>query len=145
MHEDVQVNDSEAFRSTLMSQNFWTRGTSNHNPYEMTCHIFICTKSISPREPTSEFRTTTPDGAWLTAEEYEARSTGQPCGLCMRLWSDYAWLKGISRPAIRIPREVTNIMTDVRSRRCVFVSHCLLAQGVMAQGVVRNFPGGRAA
>ena len=31
-------------------------------------------------------------------------------------------------------------MTDVRSRRCVFVSHCLLAQGVMAQGVVRNFP-----
>ena len=31
-------------------------------------------------------------------------------------------------------------MTDVRSRRCVFVSHCLLAQGVMAQGVVQNSP-----
>jgi len=32
-------------------------------------------------------------------------------------------------------------MTDIRSRRCVFVSHCLLAQGIMAQGVVRHFPG----
>ncbi len=32
-------------------------------------------------------------------------------------------------------------MTDIRSRRCVFVAHCLLAQGVMAQGLVRHFPG----
>lgn len=32
-------------------------------------------------------------------------------------------------------------MTDVRSRRCVFVAHCLLAQGVMAQGAVRQYPG----
>lgn len=32
-------------------------------------------------------------------------------------------------------------MTDIRSRRCVFVSHCLLAQGVMAQGLVKHFPG----
>ncbi len=31
-------------------------------------------------------------------------------------------------------------MTDIRSRRCVFISHCLLAQGIMAQGVVKNFP-----
>ena len=31
-------------------------------------------------------------------------------------------------------------MSDVRSRRCVFVSHCLLAQGIMAQGIVRNYP-----
>ena len=27
-----------------------------------------------------------------------------------------------------------------RSRKCVFVSHCLLAQGVMAQGIVRQSP-----
>ena len=31
-------------------------------------------------------------------------------------------------------------MTDIRSRRCVFVSHCLLAQGIMAQGIVKNYP-----
>ena len=30
---------------------------------------------------------------------------------------------------------------DVRSRRCVFVSHCILAQCVMAEGVVKVFPG----
>lgn len=27
-----------------------------------------------------------------------------------------------------------------RSKKCVFVSHCLLAQGVMAEGIVKNFP-----
>ena len=40
-------------------------------------------------------------GAWLTPEEYERRSAGQLCGLCLRLWSDYAWLAGISdRPFV---------------------------------------------
>ena len=32
-------------------------------------------------------------------------------------------------------------MPDIRSRKCVFVSHCLLSQGVMARGLVRRFPG----
>ena len=32
-------------------------------------------------------------------------------------------------------------MSDIRSYRCVFVSHCLLAQGIMADGIVRHFPG----
>ena len=32
-------------------------------------------------------------------------------------------------------------MKDVRSRRCVFVAHCLLAQGVMTEGRVRHHPG----
>ena len=36
------------------------------------------------------------DSAWLTAEEYEKISSGQPCGLCLRLWSDYAWMAGIT-------------------------------------------------
>jgi len=31
-------------------------------------------------------------------------------------------------------------MTDIRSKRCVFVSHCMLAQGIMAEGVVKKFP-----
>ena len=31
-------------------------------------------------------------------------------------------------------------MADVRSRRCVFVSHCMLAQCVMAEGVAKQFP-----
>ncbi len=32
-------------------------------------------------------------------------------------------------------------MTDVRSTSCVFVSHCMLAQCVMANGLVKRFPG----
>jgi predicted secreted protein len=32
------------------------------------------------------------------------------------------------------------IPLDVRSNRFVFVSHCILAQGVMATGIVRRFP-----
>lgn len=41
------------------------------------------------------------DFARLSAEDYEARSAGQPCGLCLRLWSDYAWMAGLSdRPFV---------------------------------------------
>lgn len=32
-------------------------------------------------------------------------------------------------------------MTDIRSKYCVFVSHCILAQGIMADGIVKYFPG----
>ena len=32
-------------------------------------------------------------------------------------------------------------MSDIRSNYCVFVSHCMLAQCVMAAGVVKHFPG----
>lgn len=31
-------------------------------------------------------------------------------------------------------------MSDIRSKYCVFVSHCILAQGVMADGIVKRFP-----
>lgn len=47
------------------------------------------------------------DAAWLTPERYEEISAGQACGLCLRLWSDYAWMTGISgRPFIG--REMTH-------------------------------------
>lgn len=32
-------------------------------------------------------------------------------------------------------------MSDIRSKKCVFISHCILTQGVMAAGLVRHFPG----
>ena len=35
------------------------------------------------------------DSAWLTPEEYEECSKDAQCGLCLRMWSDYAWLHGI--------------------------------------------------
>lgn len=32
-------------------------------------------------------------------------------------------------------------MTDIRSKKCVFVSHCMLAQVVRAEGIVKHSPG----
>ena len=32
-------------------------------------------------------------------------------------------------------------MTDIRSTRCVFISHCILAQCVRANGLARYYPG----
>ena len=32
-------------------------------------------------------------------------------------------------------------MNDIRSRRCVFISHCIMAQCVRANGIVKYFPG----
>ena len=82
---------------------FLDAGDSDHNPYERHVYLYLYEVDL-PRAPmlNSEYYTS---GAWLAAEEYEARSAGQPCGLCIRLWSDYAWLKGITdRPFV--PREV---------------------------------------
>lgn len=31
-------------------------------------------------------------------------------------------------------------MTDIRSKNCILVSHCILAQMVMAEGLVKTFP-----
>lgn len=77
-------------------------GDSNHNPYEK--HVYLHLYEIFlHREPNLNPNYYS-SGAWLTAEKYEERSVGQPCGLCIRLWSDYAWLKGIAdRPFI--PKE----------------------------------------
>jgi hypothetical protein len=41
------------------------------------------------------------EARWMSAEEYQTASAGQPCGLCLRLWSDYAWMAGITdRPFV---------------------------------------------
>jgi hypothetical protein len=39
------------------------------------------------------------DFAWLTPEEYAARSVGASCGLCVRMWSDYSVRHGLTRQA----------------------------------------------
>ena len=40
-----------------------------------------------------------------------------------------------------IPRCGRTGIVDIRSRRCVFISHCILAQCVRAAGIVKYFPG----
>ena len=74
-------------------------GDSGSNP--MKKHVYLHLYEVElEREPrlNSEYYV---QGEWLTPEQYENRSAGNQCGLCLRLWSDYAWLSGIhDRPFI---------------------------------------------
>lgn len=37
------------------------------------------------------------DSAWFTPEEYVKASDNSTCGLCMRMWSDYCYERGLSK------------------------------------------------
>ena len=77
-------------------------GSSDMNPMgvEVTLHLY---KITLPSEPVLDSRYYV-DSGWLSPEEYERRSAGQPCGLCLRLWSDHAWLTGLTdRPFVPRP------------------------------------------
>lgn len=78
---------------------FLTAGNSAESPVGK--HVFLYLYEIElPREPilNPDYYT---EAAWLTARGYEQRSAGEPCGLCLRLWSDYAWMSGITdRPFV---------------------------------------------
>ena len=76
----------------LKVKEYLVSGDSDQNPYDkhVHLHLYQITLLRSPQlNPKFYSR-----GAWLTAEQYETYSAGQPCGLCLRLWSDYAWLTG---------------------------------------------------
>lgn len=69
-------------------------GDSDQNPYGVHVYLHLYRiELLSTPHLNSDYYT---DDAWLTAEEYEKRSAGSACGLCLRLWSDYAWLAGIT-------------------------------------------------
>ncbi len=79
-----------------------TSGDSDHNPYNLHVHLHLYDIELEESPVLNPAYYT--QGAWLTAEEYQRRSADRECGLCLRLWSDYAWLAGImDRPFI--PRE----------------------------------------
>ena len=78
-------------------------GDSSDNPFDK--HVFLHLYGVELRKEPRFNPDYYTDSAWLTPEEYEDRSANQRCGLCLRLWSDYAWMAGISdRPFV--PRAV---------------------------------------
>ncbi len=80
-----------------------TSGDSDDNPIDrhVFLHLYEVELLVEPRLNPDYYT----DAAWLTPEAYEEKSAGLQCGLCLRLWSDYAWLAGIiDRPFI--PRAV---------------------------------------
>ncbi len=80
-------------------KSYLTSGSSDLNPMDVdvTLHLFEIDFDV---EPVLNPRYYT-DAAWLSAEEYEERCAEQVCGLCLRLWSDYAWIMGYTdRPFV---------------------------------------------
>lgn len=78
-------------------------GDSSDNPFDK--HVFLHLYEIELRKEPRLNPDYYTDSVWLTPEEYENRSANQRCGLCLRFWSDYAWMAGISdRPFV--PRAV---------------------------------------
>lgn len=82
-------------------KSYLTSGSSDLNPMgvEVTLHLYEIVFDI---EPILNPRFYT-DGAWLSAEDYQERCAEQVCGLCLRLWSDYAWIMGYTdRPFLPV-------------------------------------------
>jgi hypothetical protein len=80
-------------------KSYLTSGSSDQNPMDVDVilHLYEIEFDEEPRLNPRYYT----DGAWLTAEDYEERCAEQICGLCLRLWSDYAWMMGYtSRPFI---------------------------------------------
>ena len=78
---------------------YLTSGSSDLNPMnvDVTLHLYEIEfdeePHLNPRYYTAS--------DWLDADEYEDRCAEQVCGLCLRLWSDYAWLSGYTdRPFV---------------------------------------------
>lgn len=73
-------------------KSFLTMGSSDLNP--MNTDVILHLYEIEfEQEPILNPRYYV-DADWLTAADYEDRCAEQVCGLCLRLWSDYAWLMG---------------------------------------------------
>jgi hypothetical protein len=86
-------------------KSYLTSGSSDQNPMgvDVSLHLYEIEFDEEPRL-NEEYYT---DGAWLSAEQYEEHCAEQVCGLCIRLWADYAWIMGYTdRPFIpRTPYE----------------------------------------
>jgi hypothetical protein len=80
-------------------QKYLTTGASDENPMNTWVSLQLYEIDL-PHEPTLNPRYYTA-GEWLSPAEYEERCAEELCGLCLRLWSDYAWIMGITdRPFI---------------------------------------------
>jgi hypothetical protein len=94
-----RMSDERLGGVPLAAMEMIASGDSDSNPIGK--HVFLYLYRLELlKEPrlAADYYT---DMKWMTALEYEHASIGQPCGFCMRLWGDYAWLHGITdRPFI---------------------------------------------
>ena len=84
---------------SIATKRLLTSGDSTDNPFAK--HVFLNLYEVELLEEPRLNPDYYTDAAWLTPEEYEERTVEERCGLCLRLWSDYAWMAGISdRPYV---------------------------------------------
>lgn len=92
-------------------KSYLTSGSSDQNPMavDVTLHLY---EIEFDQEPDLNPRYYT-EGGWLTAKDYEERCAEQVCGLCLRLWADYAWMMGYTdRPFVPRSYSETSIQLD---------------------------------
>lgn len=83
----------------LRVKSFLTSGSSDRNPMGVMVTLHLYEIELDDEPVLNQLYYT--DKAWMTAAEYEIAVAGKPCGLCYRLWADYAWLKGYTdRPFV---------------------------------------------
>ncbi len=75
-------------------QQYLVSGSSENNPMhiQVTLHLYAIDFATSPRLNPAYMT----EARWMSAAEYRRASAGQQCGLCLRLWSDHAWLLGLA-------------------------------------------------
>jgi hypothetical protein len=74
--------------------NHLVSGSSDMNPMGVDVTLHLYRIGLEP-EPTLDPAFYS-DARWLDVVGYQSLSAGQPCGLCTRLWSDHAWLTGVT-------------------------------------------------
>lgn len=83
----------------LKVRRFLLIDTSDMNP--MGVDVTLAMYEIEAPEDLDLVREFYVDSAWMMPADYELASAGQPCGMCLRMWSDWAWLNGITdRPFV---------------------------------------------
>jgi hypothetical protein len=88
--------------AALRVSRYLTAGASDANPMnvDVTLKLYELEFDEEPRLNPRYYEA----ARWMSAAGYEAASAGQRCGLCLRLWSDYAWMAGYTdRPFVPTP------------------------------------------
>ena len=83
----------------IITKKYLTSGDDPNSPVgeHVFLHLYEIELSEEPRLNPAFYT----NSSWMTPKQYEKKSAGQPCGLCLRLWSDFAWMTGISdRPFV---------------------------------------------
>jgi hypothetical protein len=76
----------------VATKRYLTSGSSDQNPMGVDVNLYLYEIEFAAEPILNPAYYT--DGAWLLPEEYEARCADKVCGLCLRLWADYAWMVG---------------------------------------------------